>query len=144
MRYLPKWNLNRFWNRRFPQICRPRDLDLDLGWHWILYRSICLIDPIHSTIKHVAPLSFIVNGRTDGWTSQLVLLGHLSKRRFLRHVIDFKMYRSDLHSKWYFMHHLWKFYIYAVLENDFELFWAVLNKQALEKISRQNPSLSVA
>ena len=43
---------------------------------------------IHSTIEPVAPFSFIVNGRTylhtyvrrtDGRTSQLVLLGHLSR-----------------------------------------------------------------
>ena len=31
-------------HRRFSQLWRPRDLDLDLRWPWILYRSICLID----------------------------------------------------------------------------------------------------
>ena len=36
-----------FWNRPFSRLRRP--CDLDLGWPWILYRSICLIDlyPFH-------------------------------------------------------------------------------------------------
>ena len=33
-----KWGGDRFWNRRFSQLWRPRDLDL--RWPWILYRSI--------------------------------------------------------------------------------------------------------
>ena len=39
----------RFWNRRFSQFWWPRDLDLDIGWPWKLYRSICLNDlyPFH-------------------------------------------------------------------------------------------------
>ena len=76
---------DRFWIHRFSQLWRPGDLDHELGWPWILYRLICLIDFYPFQYWACGSVEFYcermdgqMDVRTDGHLNWF--LGHLNKR----------------------------------------------------------------